>query len=114
MDREYIARYRFLMNSPATPQSILKEIARIQHMERGKLCLLREGPNGAYYNHQTWQGGKNVCRYVPQEQLPDLKEAIEGYGKFQHLTETYSELIIQKTRAELASGLKKSPHPSSS
>ena len=67
MDRKYIACYILPMNSSPTPHSVLKQIAQIHHMERGKLCLLREGPNGAYYNHQTWQGGKNVCRYVPQD-----------------------------------------------
>ncbi len=103
------------MNSSATPQELLQQIAQIQHMERGKLCLLREGPNGPYYNHQTWQDGKNVCRYVPQEQLAALQEAIAGYDKFQQLVHQYTEVVIQKTRAEMASGLKKkSPHPKSS
>jgi len=103
------------MNSSVTPQELLRQIAQIQRMERGKLCLLREGPNGPYYNHQTWQGGKNVCRYVPQDQLAAFQEAIAGYEKFQQLILQYAELVIQKTRAELASELKKkSPHPNSS
>lgn len=103
------------MNSSATPQEVLRQIAQIHHMERGKLCLLREGPNGPYYNHQTWQDGKNVCRYVPQDQLAPLQEAIAGYEKFQQLIQQYAELVIQKTRAELSSGLKKkSPPPNSS
>jgi len=115
MDRKYIACYILSMNSSPTPHSVLKQIAQIHHMERGKLCLLREGPNGAYYNHQTWQDGKNVCRYVPKDQLEVLKEAIAGYEKFQELTQEYAELVIQKTRAELDSGIKKkTPRPNSS
>ncbi len=55
------------MNTQTTPQSVLKS-AQIQHMERGKLCILREGPEGPYYNHQSWENGKNVSRYVPQDQ----------------------------------------------
>ena len=102
------------MNSSATPKELLKHIAHIDHMERGKLCLLGQGPNGPYYNHQVWQGGKNVCRYVPQSQVPGLKEAIGGFEKFQQLTEQYAELVIQKTRAELASGLKKKNRPPNS
>jgi len=103
------------VNSSASPQELLQQIAQIQRMERGKLCLLREGPNGPYYNHQTWQDGKNVCRYVPQDQLTALQEAIAGYEKFQQLIQQYAEAVIQKTRAELASGLKKkSPPPNSS
>lgn len=102
------------MNSSATPQELLQQIAQIQRMERGKLCLLREGPNGPYYNHQTWQDGKNVCRYVPQDQLAALQEAIAGYDKFQQLIQQYAELLIQKTRAELSSGLKKKSLPPNS
>ena len=103
------------MNSSATPHELLKQIAQIRRMERGKLCLLREGPNGPYYNHQTWQEGKNVCRYVPQDQLAAVQEAIAGYQKFQQLTERYAEAVIQKTRLELTSGSKKkSPPPNSS
>ena len=75
------------MNSSARPKSLVKQIGQIKHMERGKLCLLREGPNGPYYTHQTWQDGKNVCRYVPQEQLRAVKEALAGYEKIRHLTE---------------------------
>ena len=33
------------MNSSATPKKLIKEIAQIEQMERGKLCLLREGPS---------------------------------------------------------------------
>jgi len=102
------------MNSPAAPQALLHQIAQIQRMERGKLCLLREGPNGPYYNHQTWQEGKNVCRYVPQDQLAALQEAIAGYETFQQLIQQYAELVIQKTRVELSSGLKKKSPPTNS
>ena len=95
------------MNAKITPQVLLQQIAQIQHMERGKLCILREGPAGPYYNHQTWENGKNVSRYVPRDQVPAFQEAIAGYEEFQHLTQEYAELVIQKTRTELASGVKK-------
>jgi hypothetical protein len=103
------------MNSSITPKELLKQIGQIEQMERGKLSVLGEGPNGPYYKHQTWQNGKNVCRYVPRDQAPALQDAIAGYEKFQQLTEQYAELVIEKTRAELASGLKKkNPGPKSS
>ena len=76
-------------------------------MERGKLCILREGPEGPYYNHQTWEDGKNVSRYVPRDQVPAFQEAIAGYEKFEKLTGEYAQIVIQQTRAELATGLKK-------
>ena len=97
------------MNTKITPQGLLQQIAQIQHMERGKLCILREGPEGPYYNHQTWEDGKNVSRYVPRDQVPALQEAIAGYEKFEQLTKEYSQSVIQQTRAELATGLKKKP-----
>jgi hypothetical protein len=103
------------MNAPITPQSLLQQIAQIQHMERGKLCVLREGPPGPYYNHQTWENGRNVSRYVPQDQVPALQQAIAGYERFQNLTDQYAQIIIQQTRADLAAGLKKkTPRPKSS
>jgi hypothetical protein len=103
------------MNPPITPQSLLHQIAQIKHMERGKLCLLRQGPDGPYYNHQTWDKGKNVSRYVPREQVPAVQEAIAGYAQFQKLVQEYVQLMVQRTRAEQAAGLKKkNPRPSSS
>src|SRR5216684_781051 len=98
-----------MITNKITPQSILQQIAQIPHMERGKLCILREGPDGPYFNHQTWENGKNVSRYVPQDQVPAMKKAIAGYEQFQSLTEEYAQMIIQKTRTELATGFKKRP-----
>jgi len=104
------------MNTPLTPDSLLQQIAQIQHMERGKLCVMRQGPQGPYYSHQTWEGGKNLSRYVPREQAPALQAAIAGYQQFQQLTGQYAQLVIENSRAERAAGAKKkkTPPPSSS
>jgi hypothetical protein len=99
------------MNAPPTPQSILNEIAQIRRLDRGTLHVIRQGPNGPYYNHQAYEKGKNVSRYVPAEQVPELKEAIEGYHRFQQLMEQYVQLMVEKTRAERASGSKKKTLP---
>ena len=80
------------------PEVLLKEIANLQQMERGKLCRMRRGPKGDYYNHQTWEKGKNVVRYVPQDQVASLKHAIAGYQKFLRLTQIYADEIIRRTR----------------
>ena len=96
-----------MITTKITPQSLLQQIAQIPHMERGKLCILREGPDGPYFNHQTWENGKNVSRYVPQDQVPAMKKAIAGYEEFESLIEQYAQMIVQKTRAELTTGLKK-------
>ena len=112
MDVVYIMLYTpDRMNAKIIPQVLLQQIAQIQHMERGKLCILREGPEGPYYNHQSWENGKNVSRYVPRDQVPAFQEAIAGYEKFQKLIEAYSQILIQQTRAELATGFKKKTSP---
>jgi hypothetical protein len=95
------------MNAPTTPQSILEQIAQIQLMMPGKLCVLREGPKGPYYNLQSWEEGKNHACYVPQQKVEAVTEAIDGYQRFEQLTEQYAQLIIEKTRAKLAVGVKK-------
>jgi len=95
------------MNPNSTPQSVLQDIAQIQHMERGTLSVLRQGPNGPYYNHQCYDEGRNVSRYVPSAQVSQIKEDMEGYRRFQELAEQYAQLVVEKTRAERAAGLKK-------
>lgn len=99
------------MNAPITLQVLLHQITQLQHLERGKLCIIRQGLNGPYYNHQTWEKGKNVSRYVPQDQVPALREAIAGYRQFQTLVEQYVQLMVQQSRAERTAGFKKRPQP---
>lgn len=95
------------MKSNLTPQELLNQIAQIQHMERGKLCVLRQGSEGPYYNCQSRENGRNFSRYVPRDQVQLYQEAIQGYQKFQQLTEQYAQQVIKKTRAELAANSKK-------
>lgn len=90
-----------------TPESILHEIAKIQRMDRGTVSVIRQGPEGPYYNHQCYESGRNASRYVPRELVPDLKDAIEGYHRFEHLVEQYAQLMVEKTRAERQAGSKK-------
>ena len=85
-----------------TPQEILRDIARIPRMERGALCRMREGANGPYFNHQTWEKGRNVVRYVPRDRAAAIREAIAGYRRFLLLTEAYAERIIRRTRKKHA------------
>ena len=73
------------MNAKPSSESILQDIAQIQRLERGTVSVIRHGPEGPYYNHQCYEDGRNVSRYVPEEQIPDLKEAIAGYQRFRQL-----------------------------
>ena len=88
------------MTKPSTPELILKRIAQIHRMERGKLCQIRTGPTGPYYNHQTWEKGRNVVRYVPRQQVAALQLAIAGYQAYVKLTQAYADLVITQTRRE--------------
>jgi hypothetical protein len=93
----------------AQTAQLLQQIARIQHMEPGKLCILRQGPNGPYYNLQWREQGKAFSRYVPTEQVEVLAEHTANYQKFQNLVDQYAQLVVERTRAERATGLKKKP-----
>lgn len=95
------------MHSQPTPQSLLHDIAQIQRLDRGTVSVLRQGPHGPYYNHQCYENGRNVSRYVPPEQVPDLKAAIDGYHRVQELMAQYVELLVEKTRVEREAGFKK-------
>lgn len=88
-------------------QDLLQEIASIRRMERGKVTVLRRGPNGSYYSHQSWENGKNVCKYVRAEKVEALQEAIANHERFQELTRAYADEIIARTRAEDAPDSKK-------
>lgn len=76
---------------------LLERMSRIERMERGKLCRMSGRP---HYNHQTWQNGRNVVRYVPAARAAGLQEAIDGYRLYMTLAQQYAEEIIQRTRRE--------------
>src|SRR6266478_5866976 len=81
------------------PTQILQQIAQIQHMEPGKLCVIRQGPNGPYYNLQCREHGRTLTRYVPPDQVEVLTQHTANFQKFQELVGQYAQLIIEQTRA---------------
>lgn len=103
------------MKPQITPESLLRDLAQIQRLDRGTVSVIRQGPSGPYYNHQCYEKGRNVSRYVPAEQVEELKGAIADHQRFQQLVQQYVELLVQKTRAQRQAGLKKrTPPPISS
>jgi hypothetical protein len=78
---------------------LLKRIAAITRMERGTLCPLAGRP---HYNHQTWQDGRNISRYVRTDEAAALQEAIDGYQRFMKLADQYANLVIRRSRAQRA------------
>lgn len=98
-----------------TPTQILQQIAQIQYMEPGKLCVIGQGPNGPYYNLQCREKGKTLSLYVPTDQIPLVTQNTANYRQFQALVAQYAQLIVHRTRAERAAGAKKkTPRRSSS
>jgi len=97
------------MNPPLTAQTLIEQILPIQRMEHGSLSIIRQGPKGPYHSLNSWEDGKNRCRYLPQDKVPEVQQAIEGYHQYQQLTEQYAQQIIEQTRAQLNIGIKKKP-----
>jgi hypothetical protein len=98
-----------LLMNHKSPQAILQEISQIQSMERGKLSVIRDTPAGPFYKLQAREKGKNRTRYVPRDQAGAVQEAIDGFQRFESLTEQYAQQVIEKTRQALAAGSKKKP-----
>jgi len=96
----------------SNPAQLLQQIAQIQRMEPGKLCVIGHGPNGPYYNLQCRQNGKPVSRYVPADQVDVVTQNTENFKKFEDLVSRYADTIISQTRAERTAGVKKKLHPS--
>jgi hypothetical protein len=83
------------MKAKTEPKALLRQIALIQQMERGKLCRMGVG---TCYNHQTWEKGRNVVRYVARERVAEVQKAIAGYQQYLKLTQAYADEIICRTR----------------
>jgi hypothetical protein len=102
------------MKATTDPKGILKQLATIDQMERGKLSVMRQGPNGPFYNLQRWQDGRNVTEYVPAAQVPLVQENIAFHQRFTALVEQYENIITERSRQERRDGVKKKlPTPTS-
>lgn len=96
------------MTTQQRRQAILQEMNAITRMERGKLCTQSRGPSAPpFYKLQCWRNGKNHTRYVPQEEVPALQEALGGHQRFQQLAEEFVDLTVAMTQAEEVAERKK-------
>ena len=93
------------------PAHLLQQIAQIQRMEPGKLCVIGQGPNGHYYNLQCRENGKSVSRYVPADQVEAVTRHTANYQKFQALVAQYAQAVIEQSREERVSTSKKMSRP---
>ena len=89
------------------PSQILQEINQIQRMEPGKLCVIRRGEKGAFYNLQYRENGKAISQYVPRDQAEAVAQNTANYQKFEQLVGAYAKTIVQATREERVCGSKK-------
>lgn len=91
-------------------QHILRQVADISAMERGKLSAYsfeeRAGATGPYYKLQHWEKGRNHTRHVPAQDVPAVQAALDGYAHYRQLTEQYADLVITETREKLAGSKK--------
>ena len=90
-----------------TPEILLQQIGSIARMERGTLCILRQGPKGPYYNFQVREQGRHVSQYVPSDQEPILREHLAAYEHFTTLVDEYVRLVSARSREERLVGVKK-------
>jgi hypothetical protein len=78
-------------------------------MEPGKLCVMRQGKGGAYYNLQWRENGQPVSRYVPRDQVEAVEQNTTNHRRFQELVHDYAQAVITRTREERLTGQKKRP-----
>ena len=98
-------------------RQILKELAQIDCMEKGRLTeeyREREKDDqrvrlGLYYKHQRWEDGRNVSRRVPATEVDQLRQAVEGYHAFEDLAKEYAQVTIAMTRQSATDDSKKKP-----
>ncbi len=99
--------------NPTDKHDLLRQIAAIPVMERGKLSTYspNAGPAaGHYHKLQCWEHGANCTRHVCAEEVPAVQAALAGYAQFQQLSAQYAELVIAETRQQLAHAKKNRAH----
>jgi len=105
------------MDYEARRKQILKQMARIDCMEKGRLNEeYRERPRdgeivrlGPYYKYQRWEEGRNVSRRVPATEAEQLRKAVDGYHEFEDLAKEYAQVTIAMTRRAGSDDSKKKP-----
>jgi hypothetical protein len=85
-------------------QKLLIQMSEITNMERGKVCKMK-GRTG--FNHQTWRKGRNIVKYIQDEDISDLEHDIKQYKHFMDLVEKYADEIIKQSRIERSTKLER-------
>lgn len=96
-------------------QDLISQIAGITHIERGTLTEeYRERPNpeggptlktGPYYKHQCWEDKRNRSRRITPEEVPLLREHLQGGQHFDELVVKLAALVTANSRQQRAKAL---------
>jgi len=86
------------MGTEREPDTILRDIAAIEGMERGKISEIRAGNGRVYHSLQFWSDGRNRCEYVPAGQLDAVVDAVGNYARFKSLVDEYAGAVEGRTR----------------
>jgi hypothetical protein len=96
--------------------AILKDMARITRMRRGRLTeqynrkKAEDGTErrwGPYYTLQAWVGGRNRSGRIPSEVVPAVRQDIQNYAAFRELSDRYIQLAEGIAEAEMPDSKKK-------
>jgi hypothetical protein len=86
----------------------IAEMATITRMERGRLSVIRTGPDGQpYFNLQHRENGRNVTEYIPRDQVAAVREHIAAHERFQSLVEEHVAEIAESSRRQRKAGVQK-------
>ncbi len=105
------------MNYETRRRHILKKMAQIDCMEKGRLTeeyreRYKDGESvrlGPYYKHQRWEDGRNMSRRIPAGDADRLRKAVDGYHEFAKLADEYAQITVEMTRQSEVDDSKKKP-----
>lgn len=90
-----------------TKQTILRQLASIDQMERGTLSVLRQTCKGPCCNFQRWDNGRHRSEYIPADQVAEVEANLARYREFQSLVDQYVEIISRQSAEQRRCGVKK-------
>ena len=77
---------------PRSRQQILKDIAAIREMDRGKVIVCREGrdnPRLKYYAQSSYEQGRSRLRYLRKGEKEAMEVLVAEYTRFRALVQEY-------------------------
>jgi hypothetical protein len=83
-------------------EMILEQMADIRSLKQGSLSAQSRGKPGGSVRHiyQRWHDGRNHSTYIPPEQVPALRQAIDNAQRFEALAQEFLDVTEQLTDRE--------------